>query len=174
MACYRSQAARRPVSGARARHETGNLRSEPDWRLCSKASRGRPGSASAGVAAARVPNVARALDVGAEPGEDCMRVLLVISGLGIGGAERPVVLLSPEPVQLGHQVSIYTLTTWAARANELAGSNVHLVLDQKRRRFDPAVIGRLRKHIRTWHPDLIHGFLYDGNLYSRLAAYGLD
>ena len=39
-----------------------------------------------------------------------MRVLIVISGLGLGGAERQVVLLSRELVRLGHQESIYTLT----------------------------------------------------------------
>lgn len=31
---------------------------------------------------------------------------------------------------------------------------------------------RLRRHIRAWRPDIVHGFLFDGNLYSRIAGWG--
>lgn len=102
-----------------------------------------------------------------------MRVLFVISSLGLGGAERQVVLLSKELTRLGHQVSVYTLTRFAQRLEELAGANVDVVLDQKSRRLDFAVLLRLRRHIRAWRPDVVHGFLYDGDIYSRLAAWGL-
>ncbi len=101
-----------------------------------------------------------------------MRVLFVISGLGMGGAERQVVLLSKELVRLGHQVSIYTLTREKARMDELAGTDVEVIVDQKRHRLDWAVLARLRQHIRSWLPDIVHGFLYDGDFYSRLATYG--
>jgi glycosyltransferase involved in cell wall biosynthesis len=102
-----------------------------------------------------------------------MRVLFVISGLAFGGAERQVILLARELVRLGHKASIYTLTRDASRIDELAGSDVELVMDQKRQKLDLAVIGRVRRHIRTWRPDIVHGFLFDGNLYSRLAAWGM-
>ena len=101
-----------------------------------------------------------------------MRVLFVISGLGLGGAERQIVLLSRELARLGHDVSVYTLTRETARVDELAGANVSVTVDQKRRRLDYRVVRRLRHHIRDWHPDIVHGFLYDGNLYARLAAFG--
>ena len=101
-----------------------------------------------------------------------MRVLFVISGLAFGGAERQTILLARELVRLGHEAGIYTLTREASRVDELAGSEVELVMDQKRRRLDLAVIGRLRRHIRAWRPDIVHGFLFDGDLYSRLAACG--
>jgi glycosyltransferase involved in cell wall biosynthesis len=101
-----------------------------------------------------------------------MRVLFVISGLAFGGAERQVILLARELARLGHAVSIYTLTADTRRADELAGANVELVVDQKRRKLDLGVAARLRRHIRAWRPDVIHGFLFDGNLYSRLAAWG--
>jgi glycosyltransferase involved in cell wall biosynthesis len=102
-----------------------------------------------------------------------MRVLFVISGLGLGGAERQIVLLSRELVSLGHHVSIYTLTRETPRIDELAGAGVEVIVDQKRRRLDFGVVTRLRQHIRSWRPDIVHGFLYDGNLYARLAACGL-
>lgn len=99
-----------------------------------------------------------------------MRVLYIISGLSMGGAERQVVLLSRELTRQGHAVSIYTLNRLTDRLAELRGSPVEVVVDQKLIRLDPAVIGRLRSFIRRWQPDMVHGFLYDGNLYARLAG----
>jgi glycosyltransferase involved in cell wall biosynthesis len=101
-----------------------------------------------------------------------MRVLFVVSGLALGGAERQVVLLSKELVRLGHHASIYTLTRETPRIDELAGTDVDVVIDQKRQRLDIGSLRRLRRHIRTWRPDIVHGFLYDGDVYSRLAACG--
>jgi glycosyltransferase involved in cell wall biosynthesis len=103
-----------------------------------------------------------------------MRVLFVISGLGLGGAERQVVLLSKELVKRGHNVSIYTLTRETPRIDELEGTHVDVRVDQKNSRLDPSVIKRLRRHIQSWRPQIVHGFLYDGDLYARLAACGLD
>lgn len=99
-----------------------------------------------------------------------MRILFVISGLALGGAERQIVLLSKEFIRRGHSVSIYTLTSYTARADELVDYPVDLVVDQKRMRLDPGVVIRLRNHIARWQPDILHGFLYDGNLYARLAG----
>jgi glycosyltransferase involved in cell wall biosynthesis len=101
-----------------------------------------------------------------------MRILFVVSSLGLGGAERQVVLLSRELVRLGHAVSIYALSRYDDRIDELAASQVEVMFDQKRLRLDPGVIWRLRRHISAWHPDIVHGFLFDGNLYARLACIG--
>jgi glycosyltransferase involved in cell wall biosynthesis len=102
-----------------------------------------------------------------------MRILFVISGLGIGGAERQVVLLSRELTRRGHGVSIYTLNRELARVDELDGCEIDLVVDQKRVRLDPCVLWRLRRHVVRWGPSVVHGFLYDGNLYARLAGAGV-
>jgi glycosyltransferase involved in cell wall biosynthesis len=101
-----------------------------------------------------------------------MRVLFVISGLGLGGAERQTVVLSKELARLGHEVTIYTLSRDTSRVDELAGTEVTVIIDQKRQRLDLGVLGRLRRYIRSWRPDIVHGFLYDGDLYSRLAGWG--
>lgn len=103
-----------------------------------------------------------------------MRLLFVISGLATGGAERQVVLLSRELTRNGHAVCIYALNRETSRHAELLGSGVEVVFDQKRLRIDPAVLKRLRAKIAHWRPDIVHGFLYDGNLYSRIASLGLD
>ena len=103
-----------------------------------------------------------------------MRILIVISGLGYGGAERQVVLLARELVRRGHAVLIYTLNDHVPRRAELEGTRVELVVDQKRRRLDPQVLRRLRRAIVDWRADVVHGFLFDGNVYARLAGWGLD
>jgi len=101
-----------------------------------------------------------------------MRVLFVIRDLGWGGAERQLVVLSRELARLGHEVSIYMLTSRTTRVDELAGTGVQVIIDRKRERFDLGVLGRLRRHIRGWRADIVHGFRYEGNFYSRLAAWG--
>ena len=101
-----------------------------------------------------------------------MRILYVISGLGFGGAEKQLLELARQFSRRGHEVAIYTLTSQVPRAAELAGTGVKIIVDQKRAKFDPGVLRRLRRTIDRWSPDIIHGFLFDGDFYSRLAAFG--
>jgi len=101
-----------------------------------------------------------------------MRVLFVISDLGLHGAQKQVVELARELARVGHKVAIYTLNDEAPRAAELAGSGVEVVIDQKRSKLDAAVLRRLRRKIVDWHADVVHGFLFDGDIYARIAAAG--
>jgi glycosyltransferase involved in cell wall biosynthesis len=101
-----------------------------------------------------------------------VRVLFIISELTFGGAQKQVVALSRELVRRGNDAAIYTLNKEVPRARELEGSGVELVVDQKRWKLDPAVIARLRAFIARWRPDVIHGFLFDGDIYARIAAVG--
>jgi glycosyltransferase involved in cell wall biosynthesis len=101
-----------------------------------------------------------------------MRVLFVISDLGFHGAQKQVVELSRQLASNGHEVAIYTLNDEAPRAAELAGTGVEVIVDQKRMKLDPAVLLRLRRKITAWRPDIVHGFLFDGDIYARLAAAG--
>lgn len=102
-----------------------------------------------------------------------MRILIVNSGLRFGGAERQIVELSKELLRRGHAVAIYTLTSDVPRLPQLEGSGVEVIVDNKRARLDLGVLARLRRFIRRWRADIVHGFLFDGNLYSRVAAAGL-
>lgn len=97
----------------------------------------------------------------------------MISGLGLGGAEKQLIMLSKELVLRGHSVCVYALTQFIPRAGDLADSSVELIVEPKSTRLDMRVIFRLRRHIKGWRPDVVHGFLYDGNVYARLATFGL-
>ena len=101
-----------------------------------------------------------------------MRVLFLISDLTFGGAQAQVVEMARDFARRGHDAAIYTLNDDVPRAPELEGTGVELVVDQKRRKLDPAVIRRLRGFIKRWRPDVVHGFLYDGDIYARIAAAG--
>lgn len=101
-----------------------------------------------------------------------MRVLFVISDLGLHGAQKQVVELSRELAGRGHRVAIYTLNDDAPRAKELEGSGVEVIVDQKRTKLDTAVLLRLRRKITDWRADIVHGFLFDGDIYARIAAMG--
>jgi glycosyltransferase involved in cell wall biosynthesis len=101
-----------------------------------------------------------------------MRVLFIISELTFGGAQKQVVELARELVRRGHDAAIYTLNSDVPRAGELAGSGVELVVDQKRVKLDPRVLWRLRRFMCEWRADIAHGFLFDGDIYARIAAFG--
>ncbi|MGZ5048331.1 MAG: glycosyltransferase [Usitatibacter sp.] len=101
-----------------------------------------------------------------------MRVLFTISDLDLGGAQKQVVELAKQLVRRGHAAAIYTLNGVAPRAGELAGTGVEVLIDQKRSKVDPRVLARLRRFIRDWRPDVVHGFLFDGDIYARIAAFG--
>jgi glycosyltransferase involved in cell wall biosynthesis len=103
-----------------------------------------------------------------------LRILHVISGLAMGGAERQLIILSRELLRRGHEVLIYTLNDRVPLRSELDGSGVEVVVDQKRLRLDPLVLARLRRAARSWRADIAHGWLYDGNIYTRIALRGLD
>ena len=101
-----------------------------------------------------------------------MRVLFTISELTFGGAQKQVIELARQLVRHGHDAAIYTLNADVPRAKELDGSGVELVVDQKKRKLDPGVLWRLRRFIADWRPDILHGFLFDGDIYARIAALG--
>lgn len=101
-----------------------------------------------------------------------MRVLFVISDLALHGAQKQVVELSRELARFGHEIAIHTLNADAPRARELQGSGVEVVVDQKRSRLDPFLLARLRQRILALRAQIVHGFLFDGDIYARLAALG--
>ena len=101
-----------------------------------------------------------------------MRIVFVINSLIYGGAETQVLALSRQLKAQGHVVAIYSLRPDNPRAAELDDSGVDVIADCKRGKFDLALLLRLRRFLRTFRADIVHGFLLDGNLYATLAAAG--
>jgi glycosyltransferase involved in cell wall biosynthesis len=103
-----------------------------------------------------------------------MRIVLVINRLIHGGAETQVIALGRELAARGHAVIVHTLSPENPRADELTGSGVQLVAGAKRGRFDLALVLQMRRTIREFDADIVHGFLLEGNLYARLATANTD
>lgn len=101
-----------------------------------------------------------------------MRVLFTISDLDLGGAQKQVVELCKQLVRHGHDVAVFTLNNVVPRAGDLEGTGVELIVEQKRTKLDWRVLKRMRAFINDWKPDIVHGFLFDGDIYARIAAFG--
>lgn len=98
-----------------------------------------------------------------------MRILFVITGLGVGGAERQVVDLADRLVRLGHTIKIAYLTGQALI--QPRSPNVELIGFQMKKAvsgFIRTYLG-LRRLIQAFRPDVVHSHMVHANILSRLV-----
>lgn len=98
-----------------------------------------------------------------------MRILFVITGLGVGGAERQVVDLADRMAGRGHEVGIAYLTGEAALlpANgsiRVTGFGISKSVGGLFRAY-----GSLRRLIGSFRPDVVHSHMVHANLLARLV-----
>jgi len=98
-----------------------------------------------------------------------MRILFVITGLGVGGAERQVVDLADRLAGRGHEVGIAYLTGEAALlpANgsiQVTGFGISKSVGGLIRAY-----GSLRRLIGSFRPDVVHSHMVHANLLARLV-----
>ncbi|MEU3772425.1 glycosyltransferase, partial [Streptomyces sp. NPDC032472] len=96
-----------------------------------------------------------------------MRVLHVITGLGVGGAEQQLRLLLRH---LPMRCDVLALTNPGAVAEGLRADGVRVVHLGMRGNRDLGALPRLLRFIRAGRYDLVHTHLYRACLYGRLAA----
>lgn len=97
-----------------------------------------------------------------------MKILFLITGLGLGGAERFVVSLADHLVKRGHTVCIAFLT---GEAHVTPVQNeVELVSLKMGRKYHilPALIN-WQKLVRRFRPDVVHSHMVHANLFARMA-----
>ena len=98
-----------------------------------------------------------------------LRVMVVVSALGYGGAETQVVELanSVDPGEL--DLHVCSLSPYVPQANRLRSpERLHIV--RKRWRFDVTVVPRLARLLRNLRIDVVHGFLFDAEIAAALAG----
>jgi glycosyltransferase involved in cell wall biosynthesis len=96
-----------------------------------------------------------------------MKVLLVITGLGMGGAEHVVVNLADALVTRDHQVKIAYLTGDALVLPQ--NSNIEVVsLAMKSTKNILTAYFRLRRLVNSYKPDVVHSHMFHATLLSRL------
>lgn len=98
-----------------------------------------------------------------------MRVLLVATGLQMGGAERQVVDLADRLAARGHDVAIAYFVGEATQFPHNAAVSLYPL--HFRKSFLGVLSGglRLRRLIRQWRPDVVHSHMVHANLVTRLV-----
>ncbi|MBP7569189.1 MAG: glycosyltransferase [Acidobacteria bacterium] len=95
--------------------------------------------------------------------------LIVISDLEFGGAQRQVVELANHLAGVGIESQVCTLADYTPLAASLRHpERLHLV--RRRGRYDLTVVPRLAALIRRVGAALVHGFLFDAEVASRVAG----
>lgn len=98
------------------------------------------------------------------------RVAFVITGLGVGGAERQVIDLTRALTSSGVGVLIVTLidpSEWGVAS--IGETAVIAPLGMSRGWPDPRAIARLRHILDAWKPDIVHAHMIHANILARLA-----
>lgn len=104
-----------------------------------------------------------------------MRIMLVITSLGYGGAERIVTNLAIALKTNQHDVHIVSLTDFVPLAVEAESNGVRVTtlgFDGTIYAFSKLYVAakKLRKLISDWRPDLLHSHIYLADILVRLAA----
>ena len=97
-----------------------------------------------------------------------MKILFVITGLGMGGAERQVCSLAEQFVAFGHQVLLISMT--GETVNSPKSTEVEVValgMVKKTLGFIHAYF-QARKIIKRFNPDVLHSHMVHANIFSRL------
>lgn len=97
-----------------------------------------------------------------------MKVLLVIAGLGMGGAEHIVVNLADELVKLGHTVKIAYLTGSILVSPKSSEVELVAIGAISAKNFFKAYF-KLRNLVKSFKPDVVHSHMFHSNILSRLV-----
>ncbi len=95
-----------------------------------------------------------------------MKILYVITGLGLGGAEKVVCDLADNMSNLGHKVTLVYLVGEALVAPK--SSNIDIIfLDLKNNPI--SALFKFIKILKFKKPDVVHSHMYHANIFSRVA-----
>ncbi len=97
------------------------------------------------------------------------RVLLVISNLEFGGAQRQAVELANHINPDKFNFHLCSLSPYTPLAESLK-NEIQLTTLDKRHRFDFRVVFELIHLIRKYKIDIVHAYLFDAEIASRMAA----
>ncbi len=100
--------------------------------------------------------------------ESRRKVMFVIEGLTVGGAEQMVIDLANELSDRGDVVHVVCLTEFGELSTQLsAGVTVHLL--NKQPGFDPKLPRKLRALVQKYSINVVNSHLWTANLWTRIA-----
>jgi glycosyltransferase involved in cell wall biosynthesis len=97
-----------------------------------------------------------------------MRILLLSTSMGMGGADQQILLLARAMRSRGHQVRIVALAPLGPMGLEAQREGIEVESLELERNLGaiPRVL-RLVRIIRDWHPDVLHSHMVHANLLAR-------
>lgn len=100
-----------------------------------------------------------------------MKILYLITGLGLGGAEKVVCDLADQMSILGHEVKIaYLIGEIIVRPKNLNVDIVFLELNSLRQLYSSS--RKYKKLIQDFQPDVVHAHMVHANIFSRINRIG--
>ncbi|RLJ16311.1 glycosyl transferase [bacterium endosymbiont of Escarpia laminata] len=99
-----------------------------------------------------------------------IKVMIVISNLEYGGAQRQVVELSNNIDKERFNLSICVLSPYTPMRQELIDGENGFFVVEKKAKFDLTVATRLAKILKQQAIDIVHGYLFDAEIAVRLAG----
>ena len=102
-----------------------------------------------------------------------LRIALVIPTMDGGGAEKQLSLLATGLPADRFNVHVYLLTRGGVRLPSLRQSGVPVTIIGKRFQGDLTSLWRLRRHLRSFGPDIVHTWIFAANAFGRAASLGL-
>lgn len=105
------------------------------------------------------------LAIGARP----MRIMLLVTGLRLGGAEQQVAALARQFTALGHAVAVVSLTPDCEV--DLPAGITTLLLEMRKTPLSMAcALWHVRRFMHAWRPDVIHAHMVHANLFARVLT----
>lgn len=102
-----------------------------------------------------------------------MKIMLLVTGLGLGGAERQVVALADEYARRGHAVLLVSLTDEAqVTPSQPQVKVLHVGMKKSPAGFVAAFLS-LRRIIAGFTPDVVHSHMVHANIFARLVRLGV-
>ncbi|HUY35268.1 MAG TPA: glycosyltransferase [Pirellulales bacterium] len=98
------------------------------------------------------------------------RILQIIPTLDRSGAEKQLSLLAAGLPHDEFEIHVCALTRGGPLEADLRAAGVPVTLIGKRLKIDPAAYWRLKRHITSLRPELVHTWLFAANAYGRAAA----
>ena len=102
------------------------------------------------------------------PGTRCMRIFLLSTSMGMGGADQQILILARAMRARGHEIRIVALTPLGPMGLEAQREGIPTEsLELRRNPGDmPRIVGLIRM-LREWRPDILHSHMVHANLLAR-------
>jgi glycosyltransferase involved in cell wall biosynthesis len=97
-----------------------------------------------------------------------MKILMLSTSLGLGGADREVINLACNLKKRGHEIKVVAMVSLGLMGYEAIARGIDVeTLEMPPGIPDIRVLPRLVKLIKTWNPDVLHSHMVHANILAR-------